>query len=31
MGMCFAFYRMTGLIWRGGFVEDLQGPVDGIA
>ena len=31
MGMCFAFCRMTGLIWRGDFVADLQGPADGIA
>ena len=31
MGMCFAFCRMTRLIWRGGFAEDLRGPADGIA
>ena len=31
MGMYFAFCRTTRLISRGGFVEDLQAPADGIA
>jgi len=31
MGMCFASCRMTRLIWRGDFVEDLRGPADEIA